>query len=144
MSSRQISSLRLKVFCLFQVLLGACLLCRPAFAELPEMHWEHVHPNPSGQWLNSAVWGDPGFVVVGSNREFLFSPDALHWQRITNDASKDVWYSDVCYYNGKYVAVGSGVLLWSTNGIKWHKVDTGTNSWLRSCAGGNGAFWGAG
>lgn len=110
-------------------------------AEVPEMHWQHVYPYPSGSWLNSAAWGPPGFVVVGSESEILFSEDGLQWQKITNSVPKGGWFFDVCFYNGKYVAVGqSGSLLWSTNGQNWWQVSTGTNTWLRACAGGGGQY----
>lgn len=110
-------------------------------AEVPEMNWEHVYPYPSGNWLNSVAWGTPGFVVVGSEREILFSADGSQWQRITNSAPKGTWFYDVCYSEGKYVAVGQfGALLWSTNGQVWQMVSTGTNIWLKACAGGGGQY----
>jgi len=106
------------------------------------MHWEHVHPDPSGQWLNSAAWGEPGFVVVGANEELLFSEDGLHWQRITNNTQSSAWswYWDVCYYDGRYVALGDSGISWSTNGLSWQSVQIGPATPLYSCAGGNGMY----
>jgi hypothetical protein len=110
-------------------------------AEVPEMHWQHVYPYPTGNWLNAAAWGAPGFVVVGSEREILFSESGLQWQKITNSAPTGSWLFDVCFYNGKYVVVGqAGTLLWSTNGQNWQQASAGTNTWLRACAGGAGHY----
>jgi len=110
-------------------------------AEVPEMNWQHAYPYPSGNWLNSVAWGSPGFVVVGSEREILFSADGSQWVRITNSAPKGTWFYDVCFSEGKYVAVGQfGALLWSTNGQVWQQVSTGTNLWLKACAGGGGQY----
>lgn len=110
-------------------------------AETPEMYWQEVYPYPTASWLNAAAWGPPGFVAVGSDGEILGSADGLQWQKSTNGVPKGVWFSDVCFYNGRYVALGdSGALLWSTNGLNWQQVSTGTNTWLRACAGGGGQY----
>jgi hypothetical protein len=115
----------------------------PAHAESPQMQWEHIHPYPSGHWLSSAAWGPAGYVVVGWDREVLFSDDGQIWERIAlTNVPKDLWVTDkVCYYCGKYVIIGyPGSIFWSTNGHDWNTADSGTNVWLNACTGGDGKY----
>lgn len=80
-------------------------------------------------------------MVVGSQREMLFSKEGLQWQHITLNAAKGIGFFEVCFDSGRYVAVGTpGALLSSTNGQDWQSIDPGTNTWLRTCAGGNGQY----
>ena len=113
----------------------------PLHAEVPVMQWEHVYPHPTGSWLNAAAWGPPGFVVVGADGEILFSTDAVQWERITINGTKEFWFQAVCYHNGKYVAVGNGnLIVASTNGQDWLIANPGTNGLLRACAGDAGTY----
>jgi hypothetical protein len=120
---------------------------RLAHAESPQMQWAHVHPYPSGQLLNSAAWGPPGYVVVGWDREVVFSEDGHAWERIIlTNVSKGLWVTyKVCYYGGKYVVIGNpGSILWSSDGRNWNDANPGTNLLLRACAGGDGKYLVAG
>lgn len=121
----------------------ANVILPPVHAESPQMQWEHVHPYPSGHWLSSVAWGPPGYVVVGWDREVLFSGDGQIWDRITlTNVPKGLWVTDkVCYYDGKYVMIGNpGSILWSNDGRNWNIADSETNARHRACAGGDGKY----
>lgn len=117
-----------------------------ARTEPPPLTWQHVHPYPSGKYLTSAAWGLPGYVVVGWEGEVLHSSDGLAWERIvlTSDM-RSTFTGKVCYYDGKYVAIGNpGKLLWSDDGRNWNVANIETDEWLNASAGGGGHYLVAG
>src|SRR6266498_90439 len=101
----------------------------------PGLDWEHVYPNPTGEWLTSVVSGPPGFVAVGSSGDILFSEDGWSWDLVRPGASVGAWLFAVCHAGDRYLAVGgSGTVLWSLDGRAWIRADTGISTSLRTCA----------
>ena len=86
--------------------------------------------------------GDAGYVAVGTvccvNDEsfvaFWVSSDGVEWERVDAPTfnAQHIYISDVAFGDGRYVAVGSspgsggtddGVILVSTDGLTWTKID---------------------
>lgn len=71
------------------------------------------------------VYGNDIYVVLGENGTMIYSSNLENWteaefsQREDNDMPKAVAYG-----NDKFVAVGTGVVFYSSNGSSWTKVDT--------------------
>ena len=93
---------------------------------------------------SSVTYGNGKFVAISKSLMFSFySSDGLVWNNSTN-FQLDTW-SSVAYGSGKFVAVANnGVtanVMYSSDGIAWSNVTTGTNSntWS-SVTYGNGTF----
>lgn len=124
---------------LFFVMVGNALL--PARAEIPEMHWQHVYPYPTGNWLSTIAWGASGYVAAGSEGEMLVSNNGTQWERLAIEGIGNSRIQDVCYYNGRYVGVGAeNLVVTSTNARDWTIVSATTNVLLTACAGGAGKY----
>ena len=93
---------------------------------------------------SSVTYGNGKFVAISKSLMFSFySTDGLVWTNTTN-FQLDTW-SSVAYGDGKFVAVANnGVtanVMYSSDGIAWSNVTTGTksNTWS-SVTYGNGTF----
>lgn len=107
-------------------------------AEKPRLILDHVYPSPTGTWLKTAVWGDPGYVMAGWNGEILFSEDLREWSRMVVPEARDVHLNAAVYFKDKFLVVGQeGVVLSSENGRSWTWVETGSRQSFRAAAGGN-------
>jgi hypothetical protein len=66
------------------------------------------------------------------------SSDAISWTA-TKSTPMALWY--VTFGNGLFVAVGdSGMIITSTDGVRWTRQSTGTTAQLMSATWGNGSF----
>lgn len=97
--------------------------------------WERSYPSPSAESLKSVVWGSPGFVGVGNQREMVFSANGTNWQRVIHEKLLNPSYTDfqcVSWAGGSYfVPAGAGRLLRSVDGLVWTMVEMGTQLPLR-------------
>lgn len=75
-----------------------------------------VHPSLTGD-TTSVTYGAGLFVLVGSNGRCFTSPNGVTWTSRTSGTSSDLW--QVKYANGRFVAVGNNVVIYSTDGITW-------------------------
>jgi hypothetical protein len=128
------------IFLSAMIILSCCDLRVTHAAAVPNVKWEHVHPYPTGSWLNDVAWGPPGFVAVGSDGEILHSEDGRDWQIAQVDGLERDWLSMVSFFDGNYVALGGRRLVISTNGRDWAVSDFATNIWPRAFAGGDGKW----
>jgi hypothetical protein len=101
---------------------------------------EEVFDGPWHQEMSDVVFGDSGFVSVGSTEgddgqssvgALWHSPDGIAWTRITDDGDlfgeqvAEEWHGlwRVAFGDGKYVAVGSrGRILISDDGLSWSQT----------------------
>jgi hypothetical protein len=63
------------------------------------------------------TFGNDVFVAAGGGGQIRTSPDGIKWTKRNSGTVLDIW--DVAFGNGKFVGVGTGVLLVSTNGSDW-------------------------
>ena len=93
---------------------------------------------PSG--YRASCYGNGIYVALSATR-FIYSTDGITWVETLLHPSSDPWCS-VCYGNGKFVAVASGinVAAYSTDGITWTTSTLPSlASWCSVCYG-NGKF----
>ena len=85
----------------------------------------------TGGYYTGLAYGNGKFVATRSippqNHRVSYSGNGLSWTEITVDFSVNA----LAYGNGKFVAVGnSGLVVYSTDGINWETVDSGTTKTL--------------
>lgn len=87
------------------------------------------------------AFGNGVFVgASGSQADILTSPDGLNWMTqtlVTNDGDS-VYFNDLTFANGRFVAVANTAIATSLDGTNWHLLRT--NLGLYSVAGGAGHF----
>lgn len=105
----------------------------------------------SGQYgLNGIVYGGQAFVAVGSYYNYMMigpdngmiatSADGISWS-INSPKIDGADLRAVAYGSNIYVAVGlNGLLLTSSDGSEWTKIDSGSNLWLGGIVFGNDVF----
>ena len=96
-------------------------------------------------WRNVCFANDR-FFVIGAFQISAYSKDGINWTKITLPSSTNyndaVYYEDIAYGNGKYVAVGDRAISYSEDGINWTKASVPTTE-ERKCVSvtyGNGRF----
>ncbi|HEY5583677.1 MAG TPA: hypothetical protein VIK78_04195 [Ruminiclostridium sp.] len=68
--------------------------------------------------LNSVIWGQDKFIVVGQRGLILASTNGLNWEVIPNDSSPSL--NQILGDGKKYIAVGaSETIITSVDGAKW-------------------------
>lgn len=78
--------------------------------------WTARNSNTSNA-LNSVTHNENWIVVVGDNGTIIRSQDRINWIPCASPTTKML--NKVKYLNGRFVAVGDGVILRSSDGINW-------------------------
>jgi hypothetical protein len=89
----------------------------------------------------AVAFGNGVFVgVSGYQADVLTSPDGLNWtaQELITNLSSSVFFSDITFGNGRFVAVSGTLVATSTDGTNWTSVPA--QSWINAVAAGNGKF----
>lgn len=80
----------------------------------------HFAPIPYA-W--AAIYANGMFWAVGDVGGICNSPDGKNWTISSKYSMPYENLTDICFGNGKYVAVGSGVMFASDDGIVWTTID---------------------
>ena len=120
---------------------GKYVALAPYFAAVSEtgVDWQMVETSLTDQ-PNAAAYGDGRFIAVCENGAIYKSEDGLTWAPI--QTQNQVPLADVVFHGGKWVAVGIGAILFSSDGDHWSEVHSGANLYAVTC--GNGRFLTAG
>lgn len=78
------------------------------------------HPNTSADHLRGCTWRNGKFIVVGERGVILVSDDGENWTQPASPTTNNLF--GVAAHDNQYVAVGSRVMLISTNGLDWEKL----------------------
>ena len=116
---------------------GKYVALSPYFAAVSEtgVDWQMVETSLTDQ-PNAAAYGDGRFIAVCENGAIYKSEDGLTWAPI--QTQNQVPLADVVFHGGKWVAVGIGAILFSSDGDHWSEVHSGAN--LYAVTYGNGRF----
>lgn len=116
---------------------GKYVALSPYFAAVSEtgVDWQMVETSLTDQ-PNAAAYGDGRFIAVCENGAIYKSEDGLTWAPI--QTQNQVPLADVVFHGGKWVAVGIGAILFSSDGDHWSEVHSGANLYAVTC--GNGRF----
>ncbi|MET0554302.1 MAG: Calx-beta domain-containing protein [Vicinamibacteria bacterium] len=80
---------------------------------------------PSSWSVLSVAYGGGQFVAVGFDRRLLTSPDAVTWtDRSANVPAAMSFLAGVTWSGQRYVVVGQGGIVVSTDGVAWQRVST--------------------
>lgn len=113
------------------VLVGLCAVSTAALAQGCGSSWEWLSPLPHGDHLYGAAWADGLFVAVGDLGRIQTSRDGRSWTYPAPVTRQPLL--DVCWGNGRWVAVGRGVILVSQDGTAWTPIPSGTTASLLAC-----------
>jgi hypothetical protein len=95
--------------------------------------------------INGVLFADNQFITYGTQGRMAYSTDGVTWTGIalttpteaeptvnnfTNSSGVGQMIYGMAYGNGKYIAVGSGVVTTSTDGRSWTKVTTPTTGFI--------------
>ena len=111
--------------------------------------WTGAASMPTGNWVKAAYGlGSDGvnrFVAVGSSttNRLAHSENGINWTSAAT-AVDNINFEDVCFGDGKFVAVGSGGsdpyrVYYSTDGINWTGATSPINTW-KTVTYGDGKF----
>ena len=116
---------------------GKYVALAPYFAAVSEtgVDWQMVETSLTDQ-PNAVAYGDGRFIAVCENGAIYKSEDGLTWAPI--QTQNQVPLADVVFHGGKWVAVGIGAILFSSDGDHWSEVHSGANLYAVTC--GNGRF----
>lgn len=78
--------------------------------------WTEINTPTSKMLIGMATSGDE-FVAVGKDGTVLLSADAESWSAVESNTDHEL--TDVVWADGKYVAVGSNIILTSQDGETW-------------------------
>ena len=81
--------------------------------------WQWLSPSPTGNHINSFVYGGGQFVGVGNQGEIITSSDGAIWT--TRESGCSDRLLRVVYDGTRFVAISSGNILTSNDGISWAK-----------------------
>ena len=78
----------------------------------------------------------PYFVVLPyGGKEMIYSEDGNTWNKENLEVGDWMYFTGVCYGNGRFVAVTGGTsIFYSKEGIKWIEIQT-VNNWRGICFG---------
>lgn len=84
------------------------------------VNWVNLHEFETG-YLNGIVYGDAGFVAVGSEGDVLHSTNGYRWKKYPKAIAM---YSTSLIWTGQvYLAIGGNKLFRSTDGKNWSSMD---------------------
>ena len=86
--------------------------------------------------VSAGRYGDGRFIAVCGNGAIYRSADGLTWASIQTQTHLPL--ADVVFHDGKWVAVGINVILFSNDGNHWSEVHSGAELYAVTC--GNGRF----
>ncbi len=89
----------------------------------------------------AVAYGNGVFVgAAGYNGDILTSPDGLNWmaQQLNTNFNRTLYFADVKFGNGRFVAVGNNAIATSIDGTNWNL--TASDQTLNSVACGKGIF----
>jgi sugar lactone lactonase YvrE len=118
-------------FCVRSVFVPACVLATPFLSAAGS--WQWLSPNPTGNHLNSFVYGGGQFVGVGNAGEIITSPDGATWTSRESGITDPL--ARVVYDGAHFWAISSAALLTSSDGAVWTKKKAPAN--LLDIAAGN-------
>ena len=94
------------------------------------LRWQRVRQRTTRASLFGIAWGGGRFVAVGNDGVIVYSADGEDWQtaRDTDTAT----LHDVVYNGERFVAVGAGIILHSSDGKRWDLSRSGLphREWL--------------
>jgi len=83
----------------------------------PLDNWHWLYPTATANTINAICAGGGGFVAVGAYGTILSSPDGKTWSHVDSGTLATLW--GVAFGNGRFVAVGDGTILASSNSLDW-------------------------
>jgi hypothetical protein len=120
------------------ILVTVCIASITVLAQGCGSSWEWLSPLPHGDNLYGAASGNGLLVAVGDLGRIQTSLDGRSWTYPAPITRQPLL--DVCWGNGRWVAVGSGVILVSQDGTTWTTTSAGTTSQLMACTFADGQF----
>lgn len=88
----------------------------------------------------SLTFGDGIFIVSASNGWFYKSADTAMWKFCGIASKLKTGYEAMTFGNGKFVGVGSNIIIYSENGTDWNEISSGFTGNLYDVKYGNGLF----
>jgi hypothetical protein len=96
--------------------------------------WEPVDSGTIENFF-AVTFGAGSYVAVTSAGNIFASPDAREWHLVY---AGDAWLWDVVYADGRFVAVGAGVAVYSFDGLDWNAAPRGSVGAMRGVTWGDG------
>ena len=89
--------------------------------------WQPVPQRATRASLNGITWGGGRFVAVGSDGVIVYSADGEDWKMAPDTGISSL--DDVVYNGERFVAVGKGIILHSSDGKRWDVSRSGLTPW---------------
>jgi len=96
--------------------------------------WNLRRSDTGNRWTAVAA-GEIGLVAVSHDGKFTFSATGSNWE--TGTINSSIFFTDVTYGDGLFVALGDDRIYSSSDGINWTQRHTHTNADFQAVAYGN-------
>ncbi len=89
--------------------------------------WSWRNPLPQGNDLMDVAWNGAVAVAVGARGTIITSPDGINWSGRASGAKTS--FHRVVWTGSRFVAVGDGNVISSSNGTEWSIISTGLTAY---------------